>query len=209
MQSVQRIEPVTGLCVGQCPARLHIEPEIGEPVGKGTALGAVDAFQLTAADNQCMGMLQIGLQEERNIFRVVLSVTVKGYRIGEALLQGRPEACLQRMALASVPHIRHHRDVLNRMENAEGIVRTAVSNDDDIVAVAERSLHHCLYRPAIIISRNDDTDASASQSLLQLLVHHTAFITKEIFAIALPPAESTAICASTAVPSSDRTSFFT
>ena len=102
-QLLQRIQPITGLCIFQVSARLDIKPEIREPIGKAAAFAALHTFQVTITDNQRTRMVQIPLQELPDILRVMLAVAIKSDRIRVAHLKGFLKPMFQRTALASVP----------------------------------------------------------------------------------------------------------
>ena len=62
------------------------KPEIRELISKGTTLGAVDTFQLSATNNQGLRVFLIGFQEEWDVLWIVLSIPIKSDSIGETHL---------------------------------------------------------------------------------------------------------------------------
>ena len=66
--------------------RLHIKPEVRELISKGTTLRTVDTLQLSTTNNQGLGVLLIGFQEEWDVLWIVLPIPIQGDSIGESHL---------------------------------------------------------------------------------------------------------------------------
>ena len=76
MEFVQRIEAITGLGIFQSFASLNEEPEVGELIGKITSLGTFNTLERSCSNDESSRMFLIGFQEERNIFRLMLTIRI-------------------------------------------------------------------------------------------------------------------------------------
>ena len=138
-------------------------------------------------------MLAVGFQEQRNILRVMLAVGVQGNGIGKTGLPCRTEAFLQRIPLPLVPADDKAARLLGQgLQPGLRVIRAAVQDHEDVLAVSLRPRHHIGHGPRIVVCGDNNADTSLLEAYFALFRHRsdilatgTSPVVKSIWAFTL------------------------
>ena len=156
---MQRINTHSRLCVRQIDCGLQAEPEVRELIGELALAGHIRIRELSATDNQCSRVHIQCAEQQRYIFRVMLSVGIDRQRIVKAEFQRFLKAGSQRLAFAFILNMRNHSDrEVKGLQLRERIVRTTVIDHDDIAYLLVDAAHDIGYGLSVVISRNKRTN---------------------------------------------------
>ena len=114
-------------------ACLQCKPEVGEAVGELALAGHICISKLPAADYQRLRMNVVSTQQNRDIFGIMLSVTIDGQ--GEIIAQfdGFSETRNECCPLASVLRMADDSNgKIEPVEYSECVVGAAIHHDDDV-----------------------------------------------------------------------------
>ena len=163
---LQRIHAVAGLGVGQVPARLDAEPEVGELIGERALAVYVHFGQVAGTDHKRTGMLYYCLHHLRDVGGAVLTVGVDGKGIIETASARVGQTRFQRVSLASVAGVGYYVDaVLESAQHFCGVVGAAVVHHYYIGSIFQHIGQYAGQRPGIVVCRDNHADAVAAHGL--------------------------------------------
>ena len=150
---LQRIQTITGLCIGQFDSRLQSEPKVRKLIGKGIGRWHILFRQITASYNQTTRMATQGLYKTGNIAGKMLTVGIDCYRIIKPQLLCFSKPGFQRISFSPVSTVVDHRHIHSGQQGGR-TVGTAIIYYNDVACIPLYIRYHLTNGTCIIICWN-------------------------------------------------------
>ena len=164
-ESVQRISSIAGLRIGESNAGLEGEPKVAEPIGKPALRVHVCSAVIRCraskpiSHDDGIGMATDRFEEEGQVGRKVLSVTVDGDGIVEALAHGLFESAHQGGSFAFVSLVGDDADTgIAKGENMSSVVGRTVVHHDDAGCLSEHTFDNAAQCPGVVVGGDDNAN---------------------------------------------------
>ena len=153
-QQALRIDPETGLGVGEAPAGRARDPEVGQAVGPVAQRRRAAAQVQARADHDRLGTAPVRGEQGGDVLGQVLAVAVERDYRPRAELERALHATPQARAFAQIDRMAQQLE-RQALERGRGAVRGAVVHHDQRADLAQRALGHVADRRGFVEGRDD------------------------------------------------------
>ena len=137
---------------------MKAEPEVRETIGKLTFAGHIRIRERPAANDERIRMNLERTDEQRNIFRVMLTVGIDSKGVVKTQLQRLAKTANQRSPFAAVARMRDDGErKIKPGQQIQGVVRTSVVHHDDIAYMLMHTTNNVHNGACVIERRNQRT----------------------------------------------------